>query len=123
MQHTIPHSYADSYHRAVHRISAWKKFIQWADSQQKNWFGWSAFAITGHGTVFTILTSLMVLYTGNYFIFWPFVIAAMAACVVVNLVALPTKITIPVFFFSLLTDLVIILICLTNGFSIEASFR
>lgn len=122
MQSTIHHPYTHVYNKSEKRNSLWKKFINWADGQEENRFGWTAFAIAGHGCVFTIITSMMVLFTGNHFIFWPFVIAAMAACVVVNLAAMPTKITIPVFFFSLLIDLVIIAICLTNGFNIEASY-
>ncbi len=122
MQSTIHPSYTALYNRAEKRTSLWKRFINWADGQEENRFGWTAFAIAGHGCVFTIITSMMVLFTGNHFIFWPFVIAAMAACVVVNLAAMPTKITIPVFFFSLLIDFVIIVICLTNGFNIEATY-
>jgi len=122
MQSTIHHPYAASYNRAEKRTSLWKKFINWADGQEEHRFGWMAIAIAGHGCVFTIITSMMVLFTGNHFIFWPFVIAAIVACLVANLAAMPTKITIPVFFFSLLIDLVIIVICLTNGFNIEATY-
>jgi hypothetical protein len=39
----------------------------------------------------------------------------MGACLVVNLAALPTKITIPVFFISVLIDLVIIISCIVIG--------
>lgn len=123
MQSTIHHSYTHSYNRVENRTSLWKKFIIWADKQEEYRFGWTAFAIAGHGCVFTILTSLAILFSGNHFIFWPFAIVAMAACVVVNLAAMPTKITIPVFFFSLLIDLAIITICLANGLSMEASYR
>jgi hypothetical protein len=123
MQSTIHHSYTQSYHRAEKRTSLWKRFINWADGQEENRFGWTAFAITSHGCVFTILTSLAILMSGNHFIFWPFAIAAMAICVVVNLAAMPTKITIPVFFFSLLIDLTIIAICLINGFNIDSIYR
>jgi hypothetical protein len=38
----------------------------------------------------------------------------MTMCVIVNLAALPTKITIPVLFFSLLIDVVIIGMCIAN---------
>ena len=122
MQGTIHHSYTASYNRAEKKTSLWKKFMTWADGQEENRFGWTAIAIAGHGCVFTIITSMMILFTGNHFIFWPFAIGAMAACVVVNLAAMPTKITIPVFFFSLLIDLFIIVMCLTNGFNIEATY-
>ncbi len=111
MQSTIHHSYSASYDPAKKRTSLWKKFIDWADGQEENRIGWIAFAIAGHGCVFTIITSMMVL-----------VIAAMVACLVVNLAVMPTKVTIPVFFFSLVIDLVVIVICLTNGFNIEATY-
>jgi hypothetical protein len=123
MQTTIHHSYTQSFNRVEKRASLWKRFINWADGQEEYRFGWTAFQIASHGCVFTILTSLAILFTGNQFIFWPFAIGAMAACVVVNLAAMPTKITIPVFFFSLLIDLVIIAICLANGLNMEAGYR
>jgi hypothetical protein len=120
MQSTIHHSYTSSYNKAEKRTSLWKKFISWADGQEENRLGWTAFAITGHGCVFTIFTSMAILFSGNHFIFWPFAIVAMVACVVVNLAAMPTKITIPVFFFSLGVDATIIAICIVNGFNMEA---
>ena len=84
---------------------------------------WTAVAIAGHGCVFTILTTLAILFTGNHFIFWPFAIGAMSMTVVVNLAALPTRITIPVFFLSLIIDAVIIAVCISNGFDIAATYR
>jgi hypothetical protein len=55
---------------------------------------------------------------GNLPIFWPFAIAAIAMSLVVNLAALPTKITIPVFLFSILIDLVVIVNCIAIGVTI-----
>jgi hypothetical protein len=123
MQSTIHHSYRHSYERAEKKTSLWKKFISWADGQEENRFGWTAIAITSHGCVLTILTAMVILMSGNHFIFWPFAIGAMAMCVVVNLAAMPTKITIPVFFFSILIDLAIIAICFMNGFNIDSIYR
>lgn len=54
----------------------------------------------------------VVVLAGNHFIFWPFVIGAMGITLIVNLAAMPTKITIPVFFFSVLVDLAIIAACI-----------
>ncbi len=98
-------------------FSLWKRFIKWAEGQEENRFFWLAIGIVGHGCVFTIITMMVVLSTGNNFIYWPFAIAAMAMTVVSNLAALPTKITIPIFFLSLLIDAVIILLCLLHSFS------
>ena len=123
MHSTIHHSFTGSYDRAEKRNSWWKKFINWADDQQENRIGWAAIAITGHGSVFTVFTVLAILFNGNHFIFWPFTIGAMAACLVVNLAAMPTKITIPVFFLSLLVDIIIIAACLLNGVNMQAIYR
>ena len=110
LQHSIAHSYETQH------VSAWKKFINWCDSQEKNRFGWLAASLTLHGCVLTILTMFAVILAGNHFIFWPFVIGGMGVTLIVNLSAMPTKITIPVFFFSVLIDLIIIASCIAIGF-------
>jgi hypothetical protein len=106
---------------SITKPTLWKRLIQWAEGQEKNRFGWTAGILAGHGCVTTILTVFAILLTGNQFIFWPIAIGAMAACVITNLAAMPTKITIPVFFVSLLVDLIIITICLINGFDVNAT--
>jgi len=114
METTVKHLYAHS--TDTTRVSAWKRFISWCDGQEKYRLGWLAGAFTIHGCVLTILTMFAVILSGNHFIFWPFVIAAMGATVVTNLAAMPTKITLPVFFFSVLVDLIIIISCIAIGF-------
>ena len=71
--------------------------------------------------VLTIFTMFAVILAGNHFIFWPFIIGGMGITLVVNLAALPTKITIPVFFFSVLMDLVIIISCIAIGFDASST--
>jgi hypothetical protein len=114
METTVGNSYSHSIERG--NASVWKKFISWCDSQEKFRFGWLAAALTLHGCLLTILTMFAVILAGNHFIFWPFIIGAMGVTLVVNLAAMPTKITIPVFFFSVLVDLVIIICCIAIGF-------
>jgi len=123
METSIQHAYAPSYSKAAAKKTLWEKFINWADSQEENRFGWTAFTLAGHGCFFTIVTVATILLTGNNFIFWPFAIAAMTIPLIVNLAALQTKITIPVLFFSVLVDLVIIALCISNGFELAASYR
>ena len=91
------------------RVSAWRKFIDWCNGQEKYRLGWLAAALTLHGCVLTIFTMFAVVLAGNHFIFWPFIIGGMGITLIVNLAAMPTKITIPVFFFSVLVDLLIII--------------
>jgi len=122
MQTTIRQSISHSYDRPVSHGNLWNRFMGWTNKQEENRFGWSAAILMGHGCVFTVITVMAILFTGNHFIFWPFAIGAMAACLVVILSAMPTRIIIPVFFLSLLVDLVIIIICLTYGFDLGATY-
>ena len=119
METSMQHTYNHSHETSVTKVSYWKKFIAWCDGQEKYRFGWLAAALTLHGCILTIITSFAILLAGNNFIFWPFAIGAMGMTLVVNLAAMPTKITIPVFFFSVLLDLVIIISCLITGLDIS----
>ena len=119
METTVKHIYAHPLHTS--KTSLFKKFINWCDSQEKYRFGWLAAAITLHGCVLTIITMFAVVLAGNHFIFWPFIIGGMGITLIVNLAAMPTKITIPVFFFSVLVDLASIVSCIAIGFNISGT--
>lgn len=97
--------------------NSWKKFIAWCDSQEEYRFGWLAAIVAGHGCIITPIVLLVIILSGNSFILWPLAILAMAAPLVANLAAMPTKITIPVFFASLLLDIGIIITGLSLIFS------
>ena len=116
METIAKHLFAHPLSTVTHNVSAWKKFITWCEGQEKYRLGWLATALGLHGCVLTIFTMFAVVLAGNHFIFWPFVIGAMGITLVANLAAMPTKITIPVFFFSVLIDLIIIISCIAIGF-------
>ncbi|MBK5272981.1 MAG: hypothetical protein JJE22_18425 [Bacteroidia bacterium] len=88
------------------------RFISWCKSQGKNRFGWVAVIIISHGCVITPLTLFAIILAGNNFLFWGMATAAMGMSLVSNLAALPTKITIPIYFLSLVIDLVIVINCI-----------
>jgi hypothetical protein len=104
-------------------VSVWKSFTSWTVAQEKNRFLWLALGVVAHGCVITIFTMLAIMFSGNNFIYWPFAIAAMTMTVVSNLAAMPTKITIPVFFFSVLIDVAIILLCIIQGFGLDVVYN
>jgi hypothetical protein len=112
---TIDKNISASYAEQKTTISPWKRFITWADKQEEHRFGWTAFTIAGHGCVFTILTLVAILVSGNNFIFWPFAIVAMAVPLIANLAALPTRITIPILLVSILVDVAIIISAFVHG--------
>lgn len=97
----------------THKVSLIHRFFSWCKIQDSNRLIWLALIITAHGCIITPVTLGFVMLFGNNFIFWPWAIGAMTMSLIVNLAALPTKITIPVFFLSLLIDLVIIVNCIT----------
>jgi hypothetical protein len=92
--------------------AAWHKLIAYAESQQEKRLLWSAISVLGHGTIFTIATFATVILTGNDFYLLAATCLTMSMVLVVNLAALPTKYTIPIFFFSLLTDIIIMVTAL-----------
>jgi len=122
MQTILQRSHAGSAIEQDISVSYWKRFITWCDSQEEYRLGWTAGIFFGHSCIFTILTVLSIIFTGNHFIFWPFAILAIASPLITNMAALPTRIVIPVFFSSLLVDLLIIAFCLANGFSVETVY-
>jgi hypothetical protein len=98
------------------------RFISWCKSQEKYRLGWLAVIIASHGCFLTPVTLLAIIFAGNNMLFWSMAIAAMGTALVTNLAALPTKITIPIFFLSIIIDLVIIVNCIAIGFNIEATY-
>ena len=107
---TLTHNVSLETSRANHAEAAsnlLKSFITWAGNQEKNRFLWAGISILGHGAFFTIVTLLVVVFTGNALAGWVFAAISMAMVLVVNLSALPTKITIPVLLFSLVIDVAV----------------
>jgi hypothetical protein len=84
--------------------SAVKRFFNWTIEQQKNSLLWVGVGLAGHGCVITPLTLYAVFSFGLNLPLFMMALAAMAMTLIVNLAALPTKITIPVFLFSILID-------------------
>jgi|GEM_PF-462807 len=102
--------------------SAFGRFINWCDGQERNRFGWLAAALAGHGCALTPLTLFAIILSGNNIVFWIMALVAMGATLVMNLAAQPTKVTIPVFLASIVIDLAIIAICLGVGFDITGTY-
>jgi hypothetical protein len=111
---TIQQSLITTHLQHAGRISILTSFFDWCRAQEKDRLLWLGIIIAGHGCVITPLTSLLIMFSGNSIILWTLIITAMAMALVVNLAALPTKITLPVFVLSLLIDVVVIAACVTS---------
>jgi len=104
----VQHTYNPAYLTVEKKQSFLSQFITWCNGQEKYRFGWLAVIITIHGCILTPVTVLAIVLSGNNFVFWGIAIGAMAMALITNLAAMPTKITIPVFFFSVLLDVMVI---------------
>lgn len=97
--------------------SLFSRFIQWSDAQQESRLFWLALALGGFGCVLTPLTILLIVaLTGMNLVLFMTAMAAMAISLIVNLAALPTKITIPVLLVSVLVNLLVIAIAVSMSF-------
>ena len=109
--------YSHPYEMVNKNQSIVSKFMTWCQAQEKNRLGWVGLILAIHGCVITPITLFIIISAGNNIAFWGVAMGAMAMSLITNLAALPTKITIPVFFFSLIVDLAIIGTCLFAMFS------
>jgi len=92
-------------------------FADWCQSQEKYRIGWLGIIIASHGCFITPVTLITIVLSGNSIFYWMMAMVAIVMCLVTNLAALPAKITIPVFFLSILIDLVVITGCFAAGFN------
>jgi len=90
------------------------RFFDWCKAQEKNRFGWLALSLAAHGCILTPLVVFAVGASGNDFTLWMAAMGAMGVTLIVNLAAQPTKITIPIFFLSIVVDVAILIACIAQ---------
>ena len=95
--------------------STFSKFTNWCVSQEPYRLGWLAGILAIHGCALTPITLFAVILSGTNLVLYISVLVAMGLAVVTNLAAMPTKVTIPAFFLSVLMDVAIIIVCLASG--------
>jgi hypothetical protein len=122
MSTTLNQSFTSSYTEEQSKTSVFKKFMNWCEGQQKNRLLWLGVSLTAHGCILTPITIMAVLLAGTNLVLFVLALVAMGISLVTNLAALPTKITIPIFVFSILLDIVIILSCVLTGFDIAKTY-
>jgi len=100
-----------SYENDVQTLNLWQKFIKYAEGQQDNRFAWLAFSFFMQGCVLVPITLLIVVMRGNPFELWIPTLVGFVVTETTNLAAMPTKITIPVFWAGVIVDLLVIAGC------------
>ena len=115
--HNNPHAYIKAHH-----ASLWKKFIHWCNSQEENRLGWLAASFIVHGCIFVPMTIMIIAASGNNFIFIALALGAMIIAITASLADIPIKISLPVFFFTLVLDILIIISRLFHGLNLHRLF-
>ena len=123
MQTAIQQTFSTTHIGAASKTSLFSRFINWCTGQDKYRYGWLGAAIAAHGCVFTPLTMFAIIMSGNNIAFWIMAILAMMMTLVSNLAALPTKYTIPIFLFSILIDVTVIIACISIGLDITGTYQ
>lgn len=118
----LPQSLANNYTEEVSSVSLVKRFFDWCKGQEENRLLWLGVALAGHGCIITPLTVMAVLLAGTNMFLFILAIVAMGMALVTNLAAMPTRITLPVLFLSILIDLAIVISCIAIGFDITTTY-
>jgi hypothetical protein len=112
---TILNPVISNYNPSIEKPSVFSRFFNWCNNQQTNRLLWLGVALTAHGCILTPITISAVIFAGSNLYLFIAALIAMTMVLVSNLAALPTKITIPVFFFSILMDVAIVIATLYMG--------
>ncbi|GAB4091986.1 hypothetical protein [Flaviaesturariibacter terrae] len=104
------------------RTTLFSRFMAWCERQEQYHFGWVAGILVAHGCAITPITLFAIVLAGSNIALWIAAIVAMGTALVCNLAAQPTKVTVPVFFASILVDVTIIIACLVHGFNIAGTY-
>lgn len=93
--------------------SAISRFFSWAAAEdEKHHIGWVGISVMSMSSGIFPLTMYIIMINGGSFGLIMGALASLAIVVVTNLAALPTKFTIPFFFFAILIDVAVSLLSL-----------
>jgi hypothetical protein len=86
------------------------RFLNWSADQQENRIEWQGIGLVVMGCVLTPLTAFIVFLSGANPLLILTAIVAVEITLVVNLSAMPTKITIPAFLLGVVMDIAIMVV-------------
>lgn len=109
MQTIVNQSINTSYSEVIHHVTPWTRFMNYCKGQERNRILWVGFILAIHGCVLTPVTAMITYFSGGNFTLFMLAMIAMGIALVTNLAAMPTKVTIPAFAFSVLMDIAIII--------------
>ena len=110
MSTTISHSISITHESTGSVRLLVSKFLTWCADQQENRLAWQGIGLLVFSCFLTPLSVLIMSLTGANLFFILVALVAMEVTLVLDLTAMPTKITIPAFFLGALADITIIVV-------------
>lgn len=102
----------------IRRESFLTRFLRWCNSQETNRFLWLGVTFFGQIGLALPVAAFSILFFGdNNFLLWIIICVVNLPTLVLNLAALPTKITLPFLFFAWLTEAAVVLYCVAFALS------
>ena len=98
------------------------RFINWCKTQEYNRITWLGIILSAQGCIITPVTLFFVVASGVNVVLLSLTAISIMINLTVNLAALPTKITIPVFVFSLFISAVVIAGSFAAGMDLSRVF-
>ena len=86
------------------------RFLDWTKKEEKNHIAWVGISITAMSAIFFPVTMSAILFNGAIFTLIIGAMISLAAVVITNLAALPTKYTIPALLLGIVMDIVLMII-------------
>ena len=102
----LPHYRSIPAHRSLSTVIT--RLVEWTKNQEKNHIAWVGISITVMSAIFFPITMTAILFNGATLSLIMGAMISLAAVVITNLAALPTKYTIPAFALGILIDIVLI---------------
>jgi hypothetical protein len=96
-------------------FTLFSRFFAWCSKQEKNRIMWTGVSLALHGCVITPVTLLAVMLCGVPTSLLILTVFGIFITLVVNLAAMPTRITIPAFILSILVDVGVIVTAISMG--------
>ena len=104
------------------KISFFHRFLSWCGGQQQNRLLWLGASLAIHGCMLTPITLVSVLLSGANPVLLFLTAASMGTTLVVNLAAMPTRISIPVFMGSVLLSVAVLVAAFSTGIDLSKAF-
>lgn len=117
---SLPSSNVYKIHPAAGNI--FTRFMQWCRAQEYHRIAWLGIILTLYGCVITPITLFFVIVSGVSPVLLAITSCAIMLNLVVNLAAMPTRITIPIFAASLLVSAAVIMACFSAGLDLSKVF-